>query len=51
MSFSRSLASARFAGISPRAANRSTWNTSRGPAARLVETYCSGVFETRPPSQ
>ena len=51
MSFSRSLASPRLVGIAPRAANRSTWKIRRARRPGWSSTYCSGVFETMPPSQ
>ena len=38
-------------GTVPREVNRSTWKTVISQGARLSSTYCSGVLETRPPSQ
>ena len=56
ISFCRVVTSAMLRGKSPRALQRSTWNTSasgsRSSVTRVfVTSHWNGVFETRPPSQ
>ena len=50
-SFWRVVTSGRVRGKSPRAFQRSTWNASVSSRGSTSASHCSGVFDTRPPSQ
>ena len=51
ISFCREITSLRSLGKLPRALHRSTWNVIVSWRVSPETTHCSGVFETRPPSQ
>ena len=51
MSLWRDSTSGMLRGSTPRALNRSTWNTSEERSSSWSSRYCSGVLETMPPSQ